>query len=235
MSILVVICRVEDCDTKAAYKKDPLCYGHYKQKKAGLPFAPTRKPVSYYGDVCLISGCEEKNAHLGYCDRHYQQTHRTGKVTRVERRVPGLSRDANGHKYCSGCRERKHENEFAKSSSATDGLQSHCRLCRAGNYRLNAESVRDRMREAKFNLSRKRFDELLESQHGRCATCSTDTPGKSYWAVDHDHACCPEAGRSCGQCIRGILCARCNLTLGLVRDDIAILESMKQYLSIGAA
>jgi hypothetical protein len=227
---LGAICRVQDCDSKAAYKKDPLCYGHYKQKRAGIPFKPTRKPVSYYGEICLASECEDKNVHVGYCVRHYQQVRHNGRITRVEKRVPTLSRDPQGRKYCSGCRVRKPEGDFAKSASAIDGLQSSCRECRSGNYRLNAETVRDRMREYRFNLSRQQFDDLLDSQNGRCAICSSDTPGKSHWAVDHDHACCPESGRSCGDCIRGILCGRCNLALGLINDDASILESMKHYL-----
>jgi hypothetical protein len=223
-------CRVEECDAKAAYKKDPLCYGHYKQKRAGIAFRPTRKPVSYYGDTCLASGCEDKNVHVGYCDRHYQQVKRQGAITRVEKRVPLMSRDDEGRKYCHACQERKPEADFAKSSSAVDGLQASCRQCRSGNYRTNAETVRDRMREARFGLTREAFDDLLASQGGCCAICLSGSPGKNYWAVDHDHACCPEPGRSCGECIRGLLCSRCNLALGLVNDDAKILDSMKQYL-----
>lgn len=39
--------------------------------------------------------------------------------------------------------------------------------------------------------------------------------------VDHDH----ETGE-----IRGILCEYCNRALGMVKDDVAVLENMINYL-----
>jgi hypothetical protein len=48
-------------------------------------------------------------------------------------------------------------------------------------------------------------------------------------SIDHDHACCP--GRiSCGKCIRGLLCNRCNRALGLLGDSIELLKKMIAYL-----
>jgi hypothetical protein len=51
-----------------------------------------------------------------------------------------------------------------------------------------------------------------------------------YPQVDHDHACCPAPPpkfplKSCGKCIRGLLCFRCNTALGYFEQyrDVATL------------
>ena len=81
-----------------------------------------------------------------------------------------------------------------------------------------------------YNTTREAFEALLAKQGGCCAICGTAEPGgKGTWQVDHDHSCC--AGRkSCGKCIRGLLCVRCNTALGLLRDSIKVLERALIYL-----
>lgn len=72
---------------------------------------------------------------------------------------------------------------------------------------------------------------MLEEQDGRCANlgCRIDNPGKRGWMVDHDHSCCA-GNRSCGKCVRGLLCTRCNVMLGMSRDSVSALLGGASYL-----
>ncbi len=58
-------------------------------------------------------------------------------------------------------------------------------------------------------------DRLIE-QLGLCAICghlSHHHGTIQRLQVDHDHACCDLHTKSCGKCLRGLLCADCNIRL----------------------
>lgn len=69
--------------------------------------------------------------------------------------------------------------------------------------------------------------ELLTAQGGVCAINGCE---RLATEVDHDHSCCPAAGRKCGQCVRGLLCGRCNRTLGGADDSVVRLRALIVYL-----
>jgi len=74
---------------------------------------------------------------------------------------------------------------------------------------------------------------LLTSQGGHCAICPATEPGGSankHFHIDHDHSCCP-GKKTCGKCIRGLLCSRCNTAIGLLDDDPVRLTSAINYLN----
>lgn len=72
------------------------------------------------------------------------------------------------------------------------------------------------------------YKNLLIEQRGTCAVCGS-IPRDGLLVVDHDHNCCPE-GRSCGKCIRGLLCRSCNVGLGFFGDSMDALRSASLYL-----
>jgi hypothetical protein len=72
---------------------------------------------------------------------------------------------------------------------------------------------------------------ILEAQGSRCAICGTRQTGKpgGRLAVDHDHDHCPGTF-GCAECVRGLLCVRCNNLLRSAKDDPAILRKAIAYL-----
>lgn len=87
----------------------------------------------------------------------------------------------------------------------------------------------------KYRLSLEAYGALLDAQGGACAICRIDAPTDirtSRFHVDHDHACCPGA-RSCGRCVRGLLCHACNTALGNFADDVDRLLAAVAYVRKG--
>lgn len=79
------------------------------------------------------------------------------------------------------------------------------------------------------------YEALLQKQNGVCAICAEPETRKHQngnvraLSVDHDHTCCTE-DKSCGQCIRGLLCSDCNFAIGLLKDSPIIAMSLVAYL-----
>lgn len=73
-----------------------------------------------------------------------------------------------------------------------------------------------------FNLTTEQFDELLQKQGGVCAVCKNpnNVEGREL-SVDHCH--------STGT-IRGLLCQKCNVALGLLNEDESIIFNLLEYL-----
>lgn len=142
---------------------------------------------------------------------------------------------------CCGCGEHKPLTEFyGKNYRCKPCFNAKQRAWRAENptrVRSYQKKWDDNNREARktarlkrlYGMTQDQFDALLERQDG-CAICHTQTPGgRGTWHVDHDHSCCP-GEKSCGSCVRGLLCSSCNQGIGLFRDDPSIIESALRYL-----
>jgi len=101
--------------------------------------------------------------------------------------------------------------------------------------RRRAEYLANREKYAARNLLRygvtvEQYDALLAAQGGGCAICGSKDPrGRGRFHVDHDHSCCP-GQKSCGQCVRGLLCGGCNPGLGAFGDDPERLIAAAAYL-----
>ena len=84
--------------------------------------------------------------------------------------------------------------------------------------------------EETYSISYDQYWSIYEVQGGKCYLCRRANGAKRKLSVDHDHSCC-SGSTSCGQCVRGLLCRRCNTILGHFRDDTAAFERAIDYLT----
>lgn len=234
----------ERCTRVVYNKSEQLCQAHNLQRLRGQEFKPTRERSGiprYMEADCSEPGCNHPAQSRGLCTSHYYQLRNSGEVGDLytKRRAKGSSllRNDEGEKECAVCSRWLSEDNYGYSKRTLDGLRPECRECRAVAHKAFYEGktkgeARGAWLKRRYGKTPEWFDETLKLQGDSCAVCKTQTPGERGWQVDHDHSCCRPrpGGRICGQCIRGILCSRCNLTLGQVKDDQEILKSMIDYL-----
>ena len=142
---------------------------------------------------------------------------------------------------------------FQKSNSHKDGLTSYCKTCCGIKYKIRYNPLKEKIRKHKqyrknleldslynfkndiriaYCLSWERFNELFDSQGKACKICKTTKKPTRGWHIDHDHKCC-NSRKTCGKCIRGILCQGCNLGLGGFKDNPKNLQEAINYLNEG--
>lgn len=107
----------------------------------------------------------------------------------------------------------KNRDKINANARKRNVINSHRRRGWAWKARLKKE----------YGLTPEQYADMLTQQEGRCAVCKTAEAGGGFgsWHIDHDH----NSGM-----IRGLLCNRCNMALGLFRDDINRLTAAINYL-----
>jgi hypothetical protein len=150
-----------------------------------------------------------------------------------------------GKLQCARCKEWKLVDCFHGDNRKATKRHSWCRQCGTEAARIyrekNREKVRAKQKERlvvyrerrrlleivrKYGLSEMELTALRKAQEDKCGSCGvrlTALPaGKgSGWCIDHDH----KTGR-----VRGILCHRCNLLIGMGLDDPDLLRAAASYL-----
>ena len=141
-------------------------------------------------------------------------------------------------KICPRCKTEKPAHDYYADTSKSNGLQSICKECskrKSRRYYSDNRPARrvyhqiiskPKRRLNRYTLSPEAYDELFISQEGSCAICKKKDVNLS---IDHDHDCCGY-GYSCGFCIRGLLCNRCNLGLGGLQDSLNVILNAADYL-----
>jgi len=154
-------------------------------------------------------------------------------------------------KKCTRCKIEKNLSEFSKDKYNPDGLTYRCKECRnlhyntyyknnpekqkskndsqkenRKNYYLSERGVKSSRKahlKRAFGISLEQYEEMLETQKGKCAICNDIKTHDKHGVLAVDH--CHKTGN-----IRGLLCFKCNTVLGSVNDNIEILINAIKYL-----
>ena len=130
-------------------------------------------------------------------------------------------RTPRGHSRCKAC------NVFQRKTWVEQN-----RVTLKAYYQAYYVKHKDRVREPRRRARLKRcYDVTLDFTMGKpCEICGTTAWGKdSHGSIDHDHTCCL-GDRTCGKCIRGVLCQSCNRVLGVFAEDIDRFQKTIEYL-----
>lgn len=138
--------------------------------------------------------------------------------------------------YCTqqDCYELRSTNDYRCSKHRVDAVAKskrklagkNCTKCEQPRANGDVHCLRhrhdQRMRRL-YKIGIDEFEKLLTTQGGVCAICSQkrEHVGASGWHVDHEH----ESGR-----IRGILCNKCNVGIGMLQDSAVIMLKAARYL-----
>jgi len=171
-------------------------------------------PENFYRDKSRGSGFSSR---CKKCNREYVRP-----IKRIKKEVKNpLSPDEN--LWCSQCKTFQRASDFYVNDWRATGRASRCKSCFRDNYYADRKRIKFQRIFKAFGITETRYFEILEAQGGACAICRQ--PEKSirfkYLAVDH----CHKTGK-----IRGLLCHRCNKSLGSLLDSIESLENAIEYL-----
>ncbi|UXY18841.1 endonuclease VII domain-containing protein [Streptomyces cynarae] len=181
---------------------------------AGEPFA--KRCTGCKRDLPLTAFARDRNRSDGlqvrcrecvaeYSAAHYRRRREAmGKSVREKVDVPP------GHKLCRMCGEAKPHSEWHRNATASDGLSTRCKACRAARGR------QDHLKR-QYGITEAERDELIASQAGVCCICLSAPAAH----VDH----CHETGR-----VRGVLCFSCNAALGQFKDRPDVIRRAATYV-----
>lgn len=128
---------------------------------------------------------------------------------------------------CNACavnrvRQWRLDNPGRREKYKPSDNSRYLRWVRNNPDRQKAIQKRSRLWRA-FGLTLEDYFVMLEGQNGICAICKQPPKDGTFLAVDHNH----RNGK-----IRGLLCWRCNSSMGKFNDDPALIRRAAEYLEV---
>lgn len=145
-------------------------------------------------------------AYCRECAAAYHQERQVAKGRNVRPRVEVPE----GHKLCRTCGDIKPHSEWTRNRTASDGLATLCKSCKAAQGRAGHL-------KRQYGITEAERDALIASQGGVCCICLAASAAH----VDH----CHETGR-----VRGVLCFSCNAALGQFKDRPDAIRRAAAYV-----
>lgn len=229
------ICSVPGCGGK--HEAKGFCMTHYSRLLRGDDIAAPVRRVGVRRE-CSIDGCENRGVTKGLCRTHDYRARRGLALNEpVRKRQSGVScaflgcgRPAVSRGLCSG--HRRQSELYGDMRPIGRGRRRGCELetCAiSGCDRVQYSSAmcgRHSARAARYGLSVIQLQALLLVDE--CAICHEEVT-ESSGAIDHDHSCC--AGqKTCGKCIIGVICLRCNAGIGYFANHPGVMMNAIDYL-----
>lgn len=194
-------CGGPECSRRAG--ASGLCRSHYKQRHLGKHLTSLLVATKDLGrpSHCTVPNCDRPHKARGLCKAHRDQVAKGQDLRPVAEYDPD--------RVCSesGC----------EKPAVVRGL------CRA-DYQFYQHDL------PRYGLTAEQYERMYLAQGGVCAVCGGTNPNGYRLSIDHDHNCCSGRTRSCGRCVRALLCSRCNFALGHAGDSAERLRAMAQYL-----
>mgnify|MGYP001558347869 CR=1 FL=1 len=133
-------------------------------------------------------------------------------------------------KKCTKCLTIKPFDEFHKDSNKKDGIRYWCKDCTFKYQKDRAEKNPQHVKSLQRNNDLKRhykislndYNKMFLDQGGVCAICGKYQKHKNL-AVDH----CHKTGK-----VRQLLCQRCNRVLGVLKEDVLLINSILSYIKL---
>ncbi len=195
-----------------------------------------------FGQKCLVVGCIENAFAKGLCPTHYNKAQHPLRTTwKLLRSRAGAGQYPKGWEdfeaFLADVGERpspKHQlrRSDTKAPWSVENLHWVVPVSAAAKRGWKDDAHTEYMRawnfRRRFGLEPDVYADMVEKQAGKCAACGKPETQLAYrtgkvqaLAVDHNHTT---------GAVRGLLCRRCNVVIGLVEETSETLQAIDAYL-----
>jgi hypothetical protein len=136
-------------------------------------------------------------------------------------------------KVCIECKESKRLKQFEYCKTCKNERKNICISCirkkrvnylklQGNNEDISKAQENDWRLKKTYGITIETYNKMFSDQNGCCKICKIhQTDLNINLAVDHSHT----TGK-----VRGLLCHKCNMGIGLLQEDITILAESIKYL-----